>query len=78
MKALNMVVGMIYTYARRMPRFRKGEFVFSRISKDGKWVIVHPPGEPDMQSSWGLPVNTEVVEIRREEISCNSHKGRLS
>lgn len=24
---------------------------FNRISGTGKWAIVHPPGEPDMQSS---------------------------
>lgn len=28
---------------------------FAYMGSSGKWAIVHPPGEPDMQSSWGVP-----------------------
>jgi hypothetical protein len=36
--------------------------VFSRISATGM-VIVHPPGEPDMQSSMALHQDTVLEEI---------------
>ncbi len=46
MKPHELVPGRLYV--------DRGEIVeFSRIGGTGK-AIVHPPGEPDMQSSWAI------------------------
>ena len=43
-----------------------GEVVeFSRIGSTG-FVIVHAPGEPDMQSCWGIEPDETVVEFTDE------------
>jgi hypothetical protein len=48
---------------------------YYRLLKDGKvvvclyrsltaqYMIVHPPGEPDMQSSFGIPLHEEVEPL---------------
>jgi hypothetical protein len=36
--------------------------VFSHITQDGKWVCVHHPDEPDMQSKWMIPA-TAIVKV---------------
>lgn len=66
MIARNMLENRLY---KRMIPCASDEavpFEFSHVSGDGKWAIVHPEGEPDMQSCWGIPVDTEVEEIPTE------------
>ena len=57
MKASDMQRGMLY-------RLKDGKVVTCYgFSHSSKFVIVHYPDEPDMQSSFGIPLDEEVEEL---------------
>src|SRR5512135_1950783 len=59
MRADEMIPGKIYKYNRRVVE------VETKFKKSLRSVIVHPPGEPDMQSSFGIEPGTPVKELPR-------------
>jgi hypothetical protein len=60
-----MVKGRLY----RIGPYRDSEIVeFSNCSETG-YVIVHPPGEPDMQSCFGLRADEQVFEVQESDDS---------
>ena len=56
MKAMYMIKGQTYRFSDKPTT---EVFEFSGVGSTGL-MIVHPPGEPDMQSSWCLKPDDEV------------------
>lgn len=63
MTAGKLIPGRIYLVGGDLPEFAE----FSRIGGTDL-AIFHPPGEPDMQSSWAIDPKFVVREATPEEI----------
>lgn len=63
--AKEMQPGILYRRQQLSERDNVHTFEFSRLSPDQSTAIIHPEGEPDMQSSWGIPANTWVKKVKK-------------